>query len=80
LRWREEGGPPVPHPPTRRGFGTRVIDATALQLGGTVQRRWQPSGLSCEVRFPLQRVLREQKQIAGVEPAVGSARMAGGHA
>jgi two-component sensor histidine kinase len=83
LRWREDGGPPIPHPPTRRGFGTRVIDATAAQLGGTVQRRWQPSGLSCEVRFPLQRILRSERPTHTVDAehaAAGSAKAVSGHA
>ena len=34
LEWREQGGPPV-SPPTRSGFGTRLIrDAITRQLGG----------------------------------------------
>ena len=58
LRWEEHGGPPVPAPPARRGFGSRVIEATARdQLGGRVERRWEAEGLVCEIEAPLGRVL-----------------------
>jgi hypothetical protein len=57
LRWTEAGGPPVAGPPERRGFGTRVVEATVRgQLGGAVERRWEPSGLVVEVAVPLARV------------------------
>jgi two-component sensor histidine kinase len=40
LRWAEAGGPPVAGKPARRGFGTRVVEATVCgQLSGTVERR-----------------------------------------
>ena len=58
LRWEEAGGPPVTAPPTRRGFGSRVLEATLrVQLGGTVTRNWGASGLVCEAALPLPRVL-----------------------
>ena len=57
LRWTETGGPPVAGPPERRGFGSRVVEATVRgQLGGTVERRWERSGLVVEVAVPLARV------------------------
>jgi two-component sensor histidine kinase len=60
LRWRETGGPPVAGPPEYRGFGTRVVEATVRgQLGGTVERRWEPWGLMVEVAIPLARVVRD---------------------
>jgi PAS domain S-box-containing protein len=56
LAWRETGGPPVPMAPARRGFGSRVIEATVRgQLGGTLQRQWEPTGLLVEVALPLAR-------------------------
>ncbi len=58
LCWRETGGPPVAAPPTRRGFGSRVLEATLrVQLGGAVTRGWDASGLVCEAALPLSRVL-----------------------
>ena len=57
VRWAEAGGPPVAGPPGRRGFGTRVVEATVRgQLGGTVERRWERTGLVVEVAVPLARV------------------------
>jgi PAS domain S-box-containing protein len=48
LRWTETGGPPV-EPPTREGFGSRVIAGMIRQLQGTVLFDWRPSGLICEI-------------------------------
>jgi PAS domain S-box-containing protein len=64
LRWAESGGPSVSSPPNRRGFGTRVVEATVRgQLGGTVERRWEPGGLVVDIAVPVARVL------AGAEAA-----------
>ena len=58
LRWAEAGGPLLSNPPTRRGFGSRVLEATLrVQLGGTVVRSWEAPGLVCEAALPLPRVL-----------------------
>ena len=50
LRWAETGGPPVGKP-TRRGFGSRVIEQMIRQLPGTVRFDWNPDGLVCEISF-----------------------------
>ena len=56
LRWAEVGGPPVAGPPTRRGFGSRVLDGTIRgQLGGRVSLTWESTGLVCEMDVPLGR-------------------------
>lgn len=53
LRWEEAGGPPV-RLPTRRGFGTAVIErALAGSIGGRSRIEWQTEGLLCELQFPL---------------------------
>jgi two-component sensor histidine kinase len=60
LSWTEAGGPPIASAPARRGFGTRVIEATVRgQLGGTVERRWERTGLVVEMALPLARVVVE---------------------
>jgi hypothetical protein len=42
----------------RRGFGSRVIEATmASQLGGRTERRWEAEGLVCTIDLPVARVL-----------------------
>jgi PAS domain S-box-containing protein len=58
IVWRERGGPRVAGPPTRRGFGSRVIEATVgNQLGGSVERAWDNDGLLCIMTLPIARTL-----------------------
>jgi PAS domain S-box-containing protein len=52
LSWQEAGGPPV-EPPTRRGFGTVVIErAVAQALDGKVTIDYAPAGFSWRLDFP----------------------------
>jgi two-component sensor histidine kinase len=53
LRWTESGGPAVT-PPTRIGFGTRIMENVIGQLGGKVHFDWRNQGLICEIALPLQ--------------------------
>lgn len=56
LRWEEAGGPALEGPPSREGFGMRVIRATVQgQLGGTLEQSWTERGLVCAVALPLDR-------------------------
>jgi two-component sensor histidine kinase len=66
LRWEERGGPAIAEPPARRGFGSRIIEATVRsQLGGQVENQWTPAGLACDIALPLDRaVLGEQDGMA----------------
>ncbi|MGG5822117.1 HWE histidine kinase domain-containing protein [Falsiroseomonas sp. HW251] len=58
IIWRESGGPRVDSTPVRRGFGSRVIEATVQnQLGGLVKRAWEADGLVCVMTVPLGRSL-----------------------
>lgn len=53
LTWRETGGPSV-IPPTRRGFGSRLLErGLADELGGSVRLDYHPAGLICTVAVPL---------------------------
>ena len=53
LAWRESGGPPVT-PPTRRGFGTRLIERGLTGLvGGEVALSFPRDGFACIVEAPL---------------------------
>lgn len=53
MRWLESGGPEV-RPPTRNGFGMRVIDSLIRsQLDGEARFDWRPEGLACEIVLPL---------------------------
>jgi PAS domain S-box-containing protein len=48
LRWIETGGPTV-QPPTRTGFGGRVIEQMITQLKGERHFDWRAEGLICEI-------------------------------
>jgi two-component sensor histidine kinase len=52
LRWRERGGPPV-SAPTRRGFGSRLLDASLRDLGGETRLDYAVSGVTAEFSAPL---------------------------
>jgi PAS domain S-box-containing protein len=53
MEWREYRGPPVA-PPTRRGFGSRLIeDGLSRELGGDVRILFEPGGVICTVDCPL---------------------------
>ena len=52
LHWREQGGPPVT-PPTRKGFGSRVIEqGLAHELEGKVELDYLPGGIVCTIDVP----------------------------
>jgi PAS domain S-box-containing protein len=49
LRWTEAGGPPV-KPPTRKGFGTHVMETMIRRHeDGEVQLDWRAEGLVCQI-------------------------------
>jgi PAS domain S-box-containing protein len=53
LVWRERDGPPV-RPPTRTGFGSRLIQrGLAVELKGNVDLDYAPDGLVCTITAPL---------------------------
>nr|WP_293868368.1 PAS domain-containing sensor histidine kinase [uncultured Alsobacter sp.] len=52
LEWREMDGPPVA-PPTRRGFGSRLIERQlAREFGGEVTLDFAPGGVVCRIVVP----------------------------
>jgi two-component sensor histidine kinase len=52
LRWTETGGPIVTSP-TRKGFGTRVMERMIRdQLKGKMHFDWHTDGLVCEIALP----------------------------
>lgn len=53
IHWQEHGGPPVT-PPTRKGFGSRLLtDAVPRQLNGKVELVYNETGLQCRIAIPL---------------------------
>ena len=56
MRWAEHGGPPVA-PPSRKGFGSRLIErGLTVELDGTVRLAYAPDGVVCEIDAPLEAV------------------------
>ncbi|MBL6080669.1 PAS domain S-box protein [Belnapia sp. T18] len=53
VEWVERDGPLVPGPPTRRGFGLRLLErGLAMQGGLGADLRFEPKGLRCTLRLP----------------------------
>ena len=53
LGWRERGGPPV-QPPTRRGFGSRLLEKGLVrELGGQACLDYAADGVICEITAAL---------------------------
>jgi two-component sensor histidine kinase/CheY-like chemotaxis protein len=52
LTWTEKGGPAV-QAPTRRSFGTRMMESLGQQLHGQVQLAYQPAGFVYTLDVPL---------------------------
>jgi two-component sensor histidine kinase len=52
LTWIERGGPPV-RPPTRRSFGTRMMESLGHQLNGQMRLAYEPSGFEYSLDVPL---------------------------
>lgn len=53
FSWREIDGPPVV-PPTRKGFGTRLIERMlAAETGGEARVSFETNGVTCVMELPL---------------------------
>lgn len=52
LSWIETGGPLV-NPPSRRSFGTRMMESLGQQLSGTVRLAYPPSGFTYTLDIPV---------------------------
>ena len=48
LSWRESGGPTVT-PPTRRGFGSRLLEDGLCDLGSATRLDYAADGVRCEI-------------------------------
>jgi two-component sensor histidine kinase/CheY-like chemotaxis protein len=56
LTWSESGGPVVT-PPTRRSYGTRMIESLGQQLNGQVHLAYEASGFVYQLDVPLRSVM-----------------------
>lgn len=53
FEWQEQGGPPV-KPPTRRGFGTRLMERCIEgDLRGEFDLAFEPGGVCCRITIPV---------------------------
>jgi two-component sensor histidine kinase len=52
LTWTEQGGRAI-HAPTRRNFGTRLIETLGKQLKGAVELAYAPDGFIYALDVPL---------------------------
>lgn len=53
IDWREQSGPPVAAP-TRKGFGSRLIERSVVgNLGGKIELDYARTGFRCRLSFPL---------------------------
>lgn len=56
MTWREQGGPQV-REPTRRGFGSRLVErGLKYDLGGESVLAFEPTGVTCRISMPVARV------------------------
>jgi PAS domain S-box-containing protein len=69
--WSESGGPPV-YVPTRRGFGSQLIENA---LGNAVLE-FAPSGLRCEILLKLRSEGSDAKPVGAAAPAAAPAAAA----
>ena len=73
LDWRESGGPPV-KPPTRKGFGSTIIEhSVPYDLGGKAKIHFEEAGFSASFCVPAHHVV-EVSELA--EPRARSLRSA----
>jgi len=53
IHWAEAGGPAITEPSAHSGFGSQLIEMSAVrQLGGSVMRDWRAEGLIVDITIP----------------------------
>lgn len=67
LVWAEQGGPAV-EPPSRRGFGTALIQRSIQAEGGTAEAAYLPTGLQWHFTLPHPGVVQTTAAPAPAEP------------
>ena len=56
IEWREKGGPPVV-PPTRKGFGSKLISIGLVGTGG-VDLRFDPEGFAADLHASMRQLVQ----------------------
>lgn len=68
IDWREQDGPPV-KPPTRRGFGSTIIEhSIPHDLNGEVSLDYRPEGFQARIRIPGRYVTTDGIIAAATQP------------
>ncbi len=66
IDWQERGGPPVSKP-SRRGFGSTLIErALAMETGGGSTLSFEPSGVTCAITLPASAVLGASAEVVAI--------------
>jgi two-component sensor histidine kinase/CheY-like chemotaxis protein len=75
FEWQERGGPAIAQPPTRKGFGSLLIEKVmAYELGGQVKMDFAKEGLTTTVKLPLTAVrTKTEKQDFPARPSAETA-------
>jgi hypothetical protein len=69
FEWKEAGGPAVT-PPTRKGFGSRLIERElATSLGGDVRISYEATGLILSLATPFS-ALQDKSRVSGGIPTL----------
>lgn len=56
VTWLERGGPTVESPGTSDGFGSKLVQRSAAQLGGSIDYEWAEGGLIVTLRMTRNRL------------------------
>ncbi len=59
IIWEEKDLPLAIEPPKLNGFGTTLTKLSISQLGGTLAKTWNSSGLKVDISIPLKYVLKK---------------------
>jgi two-component sensor histidine kinase/CheY-like chemotaxis protein len=76
FEWKERNGPPVVQP-SKKGFGSKLIEQSVTSRGGAAAIRYEPDGLVCEIIFAIGEPGRPSATPRSREPqrlATGSTR------
>jgi two-component sensor histidine kinase len=57
LEWREQSDRDV-RPPSKKGFGSTLVENTIARHGGTIDRDWSSQGLIARIKIPTDRLTR----------------------
>jgi two-component sensor histidine kinase len=49
--WTERGGPPVEEPPTLGGYGSKLLNRSMHDLGGSIEMNWDGAGVISTLRM-----------------------------